>query len=342
MTLNNQIAEEIKSDGVISFSRFMELALYHPSLGFYATGGAGRRKDFITSPETGPLFGKLVANALDKWWYELGNPDPFYFVEVGAGTGTLAKSILQSKPSCREALSYIAVEISALQRSQHPEEVESLEQIPDSVGTGVIFANELLDNLPFDIYQSKNTGDWRQVCVGLNEGSFHEVFVECDGSLIKEFGNAQKPGIRVPDQVEARRWLAKAVSSIEVGRIVAIDYALEVFPAPENHQWLRTYRRHGYGDNPLVEPGAQDITADVDLSQLSRVRVPDLIRSQHSWLLSLGISDLVEEGNRIWRDKAASPNVEALAARSRATEAEALLDLKGLGGFQVIEWELMP
>ncbi|MEC7924813.1 MAG: SAM-dependent methyltransferase [Actinomycetota bacterium] len=342
MTLHDQIVEEIKFNEVISFSRFMELALYHPSLGFYATGGAGRRKDFITSPETGPLFGKLVSKALDKWWHELGTPEPFYFIEVGAGTGTLAKSILRSKPSCLEALHYIAVEINAFQRSQHPEEIESLAQLPDSIGVGVIFANELLDNLPFDIYQSGSAGDWQQVCIGQSKGSLHEVLVESDTYLTEEFGIAQKSGIRIPDQVEARHWLAQALRSIEVGRIVAIDYALESFPSPENHQWLRTYRRHGHGENPLIEPGAQDITTDVDISQLGQVRTPDSIQSQHAWLTSLGISGLVEEGKQIWFDNAANPDVEALAARSRTTEAQALLDLKGLGGFQVIEWGLSP
>ena len=104
MNLHEEIAQEITLNGAMPFSRFMELALYHPSLGFYASGGAGRRKDFITSPETGPLFGKLIANALDKWWKELGNPDPFYFIEAGAGPGTLARSVLKAQPDCQRAL----------------------------------------------------------------------------------------------------------------------------------------------------------------------------------------------------------------------------------------------
>ena len=338
MTLHDEIAEEIKSHGAIPFSRFMELALYHPNLGFYANGGAGRRQDFITSPETGPLFGILIAKALDQWWRELGAPDPFYFIEVGAGKGTLVKSILRAEPSCLHALRYLAIETSALQRSQHPEQIESSERLPESIDTGIIFANELLDNLPFNIYQSENNGNWRQVCVGQSGGSFHEVLIECDQNKIKELGVPKKAGIRIPDQVEARRWVNKALNSIKTGRVVVIDYALESFPAPEGHQWLRTYRRHGYGDNPLEEPGSQDITTDVDISQLSGVRKPNSIQSQQSWLNSLGIDSLVKEGIKIWDKNAASPNVKALEARSRRTEAEALLDKRGLGGFQVLQW----
>ncbi len=342
MNLHEEIAQEITLNGAMPFSRFMELALYHPSLGFYASGGAGRRKDFITSPETGPLFGKLVANALDKWWKELGNPDPFYFIEAGAGPGTLARSVLKAQPDCQRALRYIAVEKSALQRSQHPEGVQSSDQLPDKNVSGVIFANELLDNLPFDIYESEQAGEWSQVCVGSSNGLFHEVLIKADEDLNDVFGIAQSSGTRIPYQTMARRWLSDALGLIESGRVVVIDYALPSFPAAVNHKWLRTYRGHGPGESPLVEPGSQDITTDVDLNQISSVRTPDSIQFQHEWLQSLGISDLVEEGKRVWFENASNPNVEALAARSRAAEAEALLDLNGLGGFTVIEWKIQP
>ncbi|MEC7879662.1 MAG: SAM-dependent methyltransferase, partial [Actinomycetota bacterium] len=248
MNLHEEIAQEISLNGVMPFSRFMELALYHPSLGFYASGGAGRRKDFITSPETGPLFGKLVASALDKWWKELGNPDPFYFIEAGAGPGTLARSILKVQPDCQRALRYITVEESALQRSQHPEGVESFGQLPSKSVTGVVFANELLDNLPFDIYESQKTGEWSQVCVGSSDGLFHEVLIKADEDLNDLFGIAQSPGTRIPYQTMARRWLNDALGLIESGRVVVVDYALPSFPAPTNHKWLRTYRGHGLGE----------------------------------------------------------------------------------------------
>ena len=84
------------------FSEVMDLALYDPSHGFYAAGGAaGRRGDFITSPEVGPLFGAVVARALDGWWRAWGEPDPFVVVEAGAGAGTLAISVLTAQPRAR-------------------------------------------------------------------------------------------------------------------------------------------------------------------------------------------------------------------------------------------------
>ena len=54
------------SQGSIPFSSFMDLALYSEH-GFYSTTGrAGRRGDFITSAEVGPLFGTVLATAIDE------------------------------------------------------------------------------------------------------------------------------------------------------------------------------------------------------------------------------------------------------------------------------------
>ena len=95
------------------FDEVIELALYHPEHGFYGRGGgAGRGADFLTSPEVGPLFGAVVARALDTWWTELGTPDPFIVVEAGAGVGTLARSILTANPACSPAVRYVVVERS--------------------------------------------------------------------------------------------------------------------------------------------------------------------------------------------------------------------------------------
>src|SRR6187455_2663565 len=99
------------------FDLFMERALYDPESGFYATGGvAGRRGDFLTSPEVGPLFGAVLARALDAWWSELGRPDPFTVVDAGAGPGTLARAVRAAAPACAAAMGYVLVERSAAQR----------------------------------------------------------------------------------------------------------------------------------------------------------------------------------------------------------------------------------
>src|SRR5436190_1620189 len=105
------VSERARRLGPIPFDEVMELALYHPEHGFYsAGGGAGRGADFLTSPEVGPLFGRVLARALDAWWRDLGEPDPYVVVEVGAGAGTLARHVLDAGPECAPALRYVLVE----------------------------------------------------------------------------------------------------------------------------------------------------------------------------------------------------------------------------------------
>src|SRR3954452_1351210 len=107
------VAERARRLGPIPFDEVMELALYHPEHGFYsAGGGAGRGADFLTSPEVGSLFGRVLARALDAWWRDLGEPDPYVVVEVGAGAGTLARHVLDAGPECARALRYVLVERS--------------------------------------------------------------------------------------------------------------------------------------------------------------------------------------------------------------------------------------
>src|SRR5262249_32093213 len=98
------VAAEVARRGPGPVSAVMALALCHAEPGFFSRGGgAGRRGDFLTSPEVGPLFGAVIARALDGWWDELGRPDPFVVVEAGAGVGTLAREVLHATPACVRA-----------------------------------------------------------------------------------------------------------------------------------------------------------------------------------------------------------------------------------------------
>jgi hypothetical protein len=99
--------------------------------------------------------------------------------------------------------------------------------------------------------------------------------------------------------------------------------------------WLRTYRGHEKGQHPLQRPGSQDITCEVALDQLPS---PDAVRTQQQWLQLWGIDELVDEGRRVWTERAAQGDLAAIKMRSRITEADALCDPSGLGGFIVAEW----
>ena len=174
--LTERLVERIRAEGPLRFSAFVDVALYDPDGGFYATGGrAGRRGDFLTSPEVGPLFGAVLARAVDGWWRDAGEPAEFVFVDAGAGPGTLARSVMSVRPDvlAAGALRYVAVERAAVQRERHPATVESSADLPASPFTGVVFANELLDNVAFDV--AVHDGGWRCAHVGERDGGLVEV-----------------------------------------------------------------------------------------------------------------------------------------------------------------------
>ena len=362
----------IERHGPVGFDVLMDAALYHPDHGFYASRGqAGRRGDFITSPEVGPLFGAVLAGAIDQWWHEAGEPSVFAVIEAGAGPGTLARSVLHHQPACSAALRYVLVEASASQRAQHatgmrledtasafasfavPDDDEppasppagpivvSMERLPRVPGPCVVVANELLDNLPFGLAERTADG-WIEVRVGLEHGALTEVGVPLDhaeAARLERLAPQAMPRARVPLPRAAARWVHEAVALAgATGRVIAFDYATtsaDLASRPQD-EWLRTYRAHDRGDGPLQELGRQDITSEVAIDQLGIT--PTSNRSQAEWLRAHGVDEIVEEGRRVWKERAHLGDLEAVRARSRITEAEALLDPAGLGAFRVLEW----
>ncbi len=383
MSVRDALVERIRRSGPITFAEYQELALYHPHGGFFTTGGgAGRSgRDFVTSPETGQLFGTLVARHLDRAWRALGEPDPFLVVEVGAGRGKLAADVLRAEPDCRAALRYVLVERSAALRALQrelltlepadealgpfvpggdPDEasepvprsgpiVAALDGLPGITMTGVVLANELLDNLPVRVVERTPTG-WDEVLVGLADDGdrFVETRVAADGALAAEAdvvatALAVPVGARLPVPEAAVEWLDRVASLVHRGEVLVIDYAAPAAELLERGPggWLRTYRAHERGSDPLDAPGIQDITADVPLEHLhhAAARAGFTIisdRTQAEALADLGIDELVDEGLAVWRERAHLGDLEAIAGRSRAAEARALTDPSGLGAHRVI------
>jgi SAM-dependent MidA family methyltransferase len=336
--LLGRLLERIDREGPLAWSSYVDTVLYDEEHGFYAVRGrAGRRGDFLTSPEVGPLFGAVVARLLDEEWVRLGRPDRFTVVEGGAGPGTLARSVLAAAPACGVALRYVAVERSAAQRTSHPEQVRSVGEWPaEPVGPGVVLANELLDNLPFDLVEARG-GAWWEVRVGRSGSELAEVLVPLADGSTPIPPPPSRDGVRLPVQRAARAWVEQARRTVGPGRVVVIDYAAtaeELMGLPPE-AWLRTYRHHDPGASPLAQPGAHDVTVPVVIDQLPAA---DEHTTQHAFLLRHGIDALVDEGRRIWAERAALGDLAALRARSRVREAEALLEPDGLGGFTVLQW----
>lgn len=335
------------STKTLSFSEFLEVALYDPVRGFYgANGAAGRRGDFLTSVELGPLFGAVLARALDSWWDGLGRPAPYIVVEVGAGTGALAAAVLGADPRCSAALRYVAVERSARLREEHAgKPFASLAEMPDEPFAGAIIANELLDNMPFDLLERTPEG-WREVRVGQGDsGELREVLAPPSAelaALADQLAPAARPGARLPVQRSAGEWVRAALERLVRGRLLVFDYAVpstSELAGREWTEWLRTYSRHRRGGHPLEAPGAQDVTVEVCVDQLAAAaRPPDRDRSQAAFLRAYGIDEFWEDARRRWHAGASKGDLEAFRARSTVSEAAALTDPDGLGAFRSLEW----
>lgn len=306
------IARVIRREGPIPFDRFVELALYEPGAGFFATGrGAGRAgRDFVTSPEVGPLFGACVGRALDRAWREQDSPDPFLVIEAGAGRGRLAREVLRAQPECARALHYVLVERSAALQDAQREALDlepadealgpfaagspgdtptplagsgpvfvALDELPALELGGVVLANELLDNLPFGLAHWDGAR-WQEVRVALgtpDAGRLTEVLVPAatgDARMLVEIteGLPVSVGARLPIPRGIDEWFAVCGRVLRHGVLVAIDYVDDArgLLARGPQSWLRTYRSHDRGSAPLDAPGDQDLTADVVREQVAR------------------------------------------------------------------------
>jgi|FLYL01.1.fsa_nt_gi SAM-dependent MidA family methyltransferase len=338
-----RIAELISRVGPIPFERFMEEALYGEG-GFFASSRLRSVKagDFLTSPEVSPLFGETLARFVEAEHRRVG--DPFRLVEVGAGSGSLLDPLLAAypvadtwavevSPAAREALTRLPIRV-----------VADLGDVPAPF-RGVILANELVDNLPMAMAQLTEEG-WRERWVGHVDGRLSLVDAPMRPEVaawIERFSGPVEPGGWVEVQLEAYEWMGRAVSSLEAGAVVVIDYGdtAEGLAPRRRDGTLRTYRAHHVGPHPLDEPGATDITADVNFTALEAAAreagADTALYRQDDFLASLGLRDRLSElrHRELALAREGDP-VERLRVRSLRTEAETLLHPRGLGDFRVL------
>ena len=188
--LESLIAEEARLNGPITFARFMELALYHPTLGYYSSGPdpIGAEGDFYTSPGAHPAFGALLAIQLSDMWDKLGNPSPFYAVELGAGTGLLAADILEFaphlSPAFSDALNYVTIDRRAVHTVFNAHPVIS-DALPARNITGCILSNEYFDALPVHRVIMRD-GLLREIYVGLEGNTLVELIAEPSTPLLQQ------------------------------------------------------------------------------------------------------------------------------------------------------------
>ena len=339
----DQIIDEIRREGPIGFDRFMQIALYDPDGGYFATGSlrSDRDGDFLTSPEVSPLFGETIARFVAAERERIGAP--FSLVEVGGGSGSLLRPLLDGLDPAPPPM---VIERSAAARASIGSTVPEAEIIDEfSRMRGVIVANELLDSMPAALVVKREDG-WRERHVSVTDSGLELSDAEPRTEVVewadRYAGPVPEDG-QVEVQLQAAKWIRDALGRLDAGALLLFDYGnlAENLESRRAEGTVRTYRAHHLGPDPLAEPGATDITMDVNFSAMVAVAeetgaTVELLR-QDDFLEQWGLRDRV---GALRDDELAAARegetMDRLKLRSQITDAETLLHPRGLGDFRVL------
>ena len=291
--LRDRIVEVIRRDGPIPFSRYMQMCLYEPELGYYARKREqfGKAGDFYTSSDVHAVFGRLLCRQFEEMWRVLGSTKQIDIIELGPGRGLFALDVLdwaeKKFPDFAAALHYRLVETSEWLRDKQRERLakhitsghasihESIDESEPKLGHVVIvFANEFFDASPVDILT-----DAGEIHVALDENnSFVESVVPARPELLEyvdRYSVRPEPGERVEVNLSALDCLCKVSRLFDDRRGFAVfvdyGYTRAEQQAGRHRDTLLTYRKHQVGGDPYQAPGEQDITAHVNFTALQEV-----------------------------------------------------------------------
>jgi SAM-dependent MidA family methyltransferase len=228
VNLRERIADEIRREGPIPFSRYMELCLYEPELGYYSRTREqfGKAGDFYTSSDVHAVFGRLLARQFDEMWRALGSPERIDLIELGPGRGLFARDVLDWSakhfPGFASALRYALVEQSAHLRERLQERLcdhisagqanvlDSFEAAASAAGENIIvFGNEFFDALPVEVVDQRGS-----VRVGIESGRFVEGFVApsaAENEFLDRYSVHLQEGERVEVPLASLQWMDRIV-----------------------------------------------------------------------------------------------------------------------------------
>ena len=268
--MRGRIAEQ----GSIGFDQFMAAALYHPRHGYYAGehSRTGKSGDFFTSVSVGPVFGKLLASQFLETRARLGNPPDFTLVEQGANNGQLMADVLAAweGPLPRVVIIEPLANLRALQQetlapwSARVAHVAHEAELP--AFTGVFFANELLDAFPVKLL-ARRRGAWCERRVGHDGKKF--VFVETPFSGVAPKIDGELGEFMTEICPSLGPWIESVAAKLRRGWLLLVDYghpaAARYHPARAAGS-LAAYRDPQRAEDPLADPGQQDLTAHGDFT----------------------------------------------------------------------------
>ena len=320
--LGSKIATEIASQGGwIAFSRYMEMALYEPGMGYYSAGAhkLGAGGDFTTAPELSPLFGAAIVSTILPVLEGLKAQGlPAKILEFGAGTGKLAESILTRLNDLGFQLDgYDIIEISPDLTQRQQERLHKLaaelelstkcswlSSLSENF-KGVILANEVIDAIPCDaiIYQN---GFWYWCGVSFAEDKFFwKTGKPVEQALLPESllsGNFSE-GYVTELHPQANAWIRQIAKHLDAGLFLTFDYG---FPESEYYHpqriegTLMAHHRHHAIQDPFYLPGLCDLTTHVEWAQIARSALAEnvddvYLTNQAAFLLDAGIGDIALE-----------------------------------------------
>ncbi len=297
--LRRKIGAEIAAGGgAIPFARFMERALYEPELGYYERGRqvVGKRGDFYTSVSVGPLFGELLAFQFAEWLAALPDfPNPsrrLNLIEGGAHDARLARDILTAlatfHPAVAARVDYWIIEPSNARRAWQRETLKEFQGRTFWINSvkglaevrGVILSNELLDAFPvhrlgwdarrrrwfeWGVKQLGERFAWTPLAEVSAEVTVPELPDELLAVLPDGFSTEVCPA--------ATSWWRAVAKQLKSGWLCTADYGLEgaeFFLPHRANGTLRAYAGHRFADDVLANPGAQDLTAHVNFTALTK------------------------------------------------------------------------
>ncbi len=319
------VASKIEQHGPLPFAEYMHLVLYGGGLGYYVSGNEtfGATGDFVTAPETSPLFGHCLAHQIMEVLTEV----PGDVLEIGAGSGVLALTLLLTLREEQQLPGrYLILEPSAVLQSRQaillrqilPEDVFErvlwVSALPEQF-EGVVIANEVLDAMPVEQFQlDPTTGEITQVYVTLSDKGLVTVNDSPQPGLLAAVEHIRttsqldwSPGFRSEVNLHITGWIAALGASLKRGLVLLLDYGApraELYGPARYEGTLRCFYRHRVHGDALLYPGLQDVTADVDFTAIAEATVPaglDLhgYTSQAAFLLNTGLLDFSDSAEHM-------------------------------------------
>ena len=305
MTLRQKIEQEIRERGPIPFSRYMEMCLYDPDLGYYSRNAEqfGKAGDFYTSSDVHAVFGRLLARQFDEMWHALGSPERIEILELGPGRGLFAQDVLdwseKKFPAFFRALHYSLAESSPVLRERLQATLErhfaagkaglcsggkvvapegtslvvpndaTLERALGTEVPIIVFANEFFDALPVEVLSLQG-----ELGISGKEGRLSETWQSPSAEALEfldRYSVHPEAGERIEASLIAQRYMSQIAAAIKRGFIIAIDYGYtrEEQLAGRHRGTIAAYRQHSMSANPYEAPGEQDITAHVNFTALA-------------------------------------------------------------------------